>query len=85
MVDVEVERLEVGAGAEGLAAGAGEDEDARAGVRLEVVESAPKELGGRAIDGVAPLGAIDRQHRRGADPLVVNALGHGQKSRERAG
>ena len=79
MVDVEVERLEVGAGAEGLAAGAGEDEDARVGVGLEVVESAPKELGGRAVDGVAALGAIDRQHRRGADPLVANALSHGRE------
>ena len=58
------------------AAGAGEDEDARAVVGLELVEAAAQQLGGGAVDRVAALGAVDRQHRRRADPLVANLPAH---------
>ena len=33
-------------------------------------------LGGGAVDGVAALGPVDRQHRRRADPLVANLVAH---------
>jgi hypothetical protein len=85
--DVEVHRLEVGAGAEGLPPGSGEDENASALVGLEVAQSLTEELGGRRVDRVAPLGAIDGQHRGGADPLVAKLPAHRPilSERERAG
>ncbi len=76
MVDVEVHRLEVGAGAEGLAAGAGEDEHARTLVGLEFLQPLPERLRRGSVDRVAPLGPVDRQHRRRADPLVAKLLAH---------
>ena len=90
MVDVEVHRLEVGAGAEGLAAGAGEDEDAGVLVGLEVAQALAEELGGGGVDRVAALGPVDRQHRGGADPLVAKLPAHRDRpasgrERERAG
>ena len=69
-----VERLEVGAGAEGGLAGSGEDEDAGAVVGLEGAEVLQQPLGGRAVHGVAPLGAVDRQDGRGADALEASGL-----------
>ena len=85
MVDVEIERLQVGARAERVAAGSGEDEDARLDVGLEVAQALTQQLGRRRVDRVAALGPVDRQHRRRADALVANSLSHGGKSRERAG
>ena len=76
VVDVEVHRLQVGAGAEGLAAGAGEDEDAGALVGLEVLQALAERLGGGGVDRVAALGPVDRQHRGRADPLVAKLLAH---------
>ena len=68
VVDVEVDRLEVGAGAEGLAAGAGEDQDAGVVVGLELVEALAQRPRGRAVDRVAALGPVDRQDRRAPRP-----------------
>ena len=76
MVDVEIERLEVGAGAKGHATGAGEDEHPGVLVGLEVAQTPAKKLGGGVVDGVAPLGPVDRQDRRRADPLVAKLLTH---------
>ena len=56
-VDVEVHRLQVGAGAEGLAAGAGEDEDAGVLVGLEVAQPA------RNSSAVAASTALRRSGR----------------------
>ena len=72
MVDVEVDRLQVGARAEGLAAGAGEDQDPGALVGLEVAQALAQGLRGRGVDRVAPLGPVDGQDRGGAHPLVAN-------------
>ena len=80
VVDVEVHRLQVGAGAEGLAAGAGEDEDAGALVGLEVGQALPERRRRRRVDRVAPLGPVDRQDRGGPDPLVAQLVGHGEES-----
>ena len=48
VLDVEVERLQVGAGAERLSAGPGEDQDAGAVVGLEALEALAQAGGGRA-------------------------------------
>ena len=79
-------RAQVGAGAE-VAAGAGEDGDARDGVGVE----GPKGVGERArrrpVDGVAHLGAIDRH---GPDLSVfalvdANSRRHGEHLRRKRG
>ena len=76
MVDVEVHRLQVGAGAEGLAAGAGEDEDAGALVGLEVLQPLAERLRGGGVDRVAPRRPVDRQHGRRPDALVAKLVAH---------
>ena len=68
-----LDRLQVGAGAERHAAGAGEDQHARVVVGLEAVVGVGDQLGGGPVDRVAPLLAVDRDERRGAAALV----GHG--------
>ena len=55
------ERLEVGAGAEG-AARPGQDRDVEILVRVEPPEGVVERPRGREIDGVAPLGPLDRHH-----------------------
>ena len=80
VADVEVHRLQVGAGAEGLAAGAGEDEDAGAVVGLEVHQALPERLGRGGVDRVAPLGAVDRQDGRRPDPLVTQFVRSSRRS-----
>ena len=51
------DRAQVGAGAE-VPAGAGEDRDARVGVGVEGAEGVGERARGRAVDGVAHLGAV---------------------------
>ena len=66
--------LEVAAGAEGVLSGAGQDRDQRL---LVVAEPGPgiDELAvGLGADRVHPLGAVDRDHRDRAAPLVANLL-----------
>ena len=73
-----LDRLEVGAGAERDAARAGEDEHARVVVGLEAPRTPVEQpLGGRAVDGVAPVRAVDGEHGGGADALVADLVGHG--------
>jgi hypothetical protein len=77
VIDVEVHRLQVGAGAEGDPAGAGEDEDAWAsGSAANSSRPVAKGLGGGVVDRVASLRAIDRQDRRCAAALVADFLCH---------
>ena len=72
-----VERLQVGAGAEGLVAGAGEHHAARVVVGLEAARRPPASASAVvAVDGVAPLGAVDRDDRGRADPFVVHFAHH---------
>ena len=80
VVDVEVHRLQVGAGAEGLAAGAGEDEHAGALVGLEVHQPLAEGLRGGGVDRVAPRRAVDGQDSGSPDPLVAQLVGHGEES-----
>ena len=71
-----LDRLEVGAGAERDVAGAGEHEHARLVVGLEAAVAVAQRLGGRAVDRVAALRAVDReQDGGGADALVADRLG----------
>jgi hypothetical protein len=72
VLDVEIQRLQVGAGAEGLSPGPGEDEDAGAVVGLEPLEALAQGGRGRRVDGVPPLRPVDGQHRRRADPFVAH-------------
>ena len=68
--------------------GAGQHEHARIVVGLEGPIALRQLLGRGTVDGVAPLGAVDRQHRRRADPLVANLPAHRpilRRSWERAG
>ena len=58
------DRLQVGAGAEGLVAGAGEDQDPRLVVGLELAIGLEQLVGGVRVDRVPALGAIDGEHRR---------------------
>ena len=58
------DRLQVGAGAEAHAAGAGDDQHARVVVGLEGAVGLQQPLGRRPVDGVAPRRAVDRQQRR---------------------
>ena len=66
-----LDRLQVGAGAEGHAAGAGEDQHARVVVGLEALEGLAERLGGRPVDRVAALLAVDRDDRGRARALVA--------------
>ena len=74
---VGVDRLEVGARAEADAARAREDEHPRAVVGLEVLDALEQALGGRPVDRVAPVRAVDGEHGGGADPFVTHLVGHG--------
>ena len=76
-----VERLQVGAGAERLLARARDDEHARAVVGDERAEGLVQRLGGRAVDRVAALRAVDGDDRGGAGALVVDQRGGGATSR----
>ncbi len=67
-----LERLQVGAGAERDAARAGEHQHARLLVGLEAQVGLVQRRGGGAVDGVAPLLAVDRQQRGGAAALVAD-------------
>ena len=69
-----LDRLEVGARAERDAAGAGEDQHARVVVGLEARRRPRAARGGRPVDGVAALRAVDGQDRGGADPLVADLV-----------
>ena len=73
-----VDRLEVGAGAEDVAllgAGAGEDADPDLVVLLELVDGRLDALGDVAVDGVAGLGAVDRDDGDVALEFVVDDHG----------
>src|SRR5690348_6154522 len=76
MVDVEIHRLEVGASAERLAAGPGEDEDASGLVGFELLQPLAQDSSGRGVDRIAPLWPVDRQDRRSALALVANLVAH---------
>ncbi len=67
--------LEVRAGAEGDAAGAGEHEHARPFVGLEGQEPLVQRDRGGPVHGIAPRRAVDREQRGGADALVANLVG----------
>ena len=71
------DRLEVGAGAEGLVAGAGEDQHPRVGVRFEALERLLQRVGGRSVDRVPPLRPIDRHERGVAVPFVADLVAVG--------
>jgi hypothetical protein len=68
--------FQVGARAEGLVAGAGEDEDACFVVGLEGLERVLQLLGGGTVDGISPLAAIDGYESGGAAPLVRDELAY---------
>ena len=59
-------RLEVAAGAEGLVAGAGQDDGAHFGIGLGPVERGDDALGDGFVQGVAAALAIDRDDQRRA-------------------
>jgi hypothetical protein len=82
-----LDRLEVGAGAEAHAAGAGEDQRPRRVVGLEGLHAGGQTLGRGSVDGVAAVLTVDGQHGGGADPLVVHLVGHrrGPYKHERPG
>ena len=61
-----VHRLQVGARAE-RDVGAGQHQHARVVVRLEALKPLAQQLRRLAVDGVAALRAVDREHRRLAD------------------
>ena len=63
-------RLQVRSGAEGELTGTGHDEHASVLVRLEAQVCLVQRGRGRAVDGVAALGPVDRDQRRRADALV---------------
>ena len=85
--DERLDGLEVGAGAEGLLAAAGEHEDARLVVGLEALDGTGEQLGGGPVDGVTALGTVDGEHRGGAAVLVADgrALGAQRATSPRAG
>ena len=77
VLDLEVHRLQVGARAERDAAGARQHHHPRAVVGLEALQGLAQQLGGRRVDGVAALWAVDRDQRRGAGALVPDGgVGH---------
>src|SRR5205085_289713 len=53
-----------------------EAEDARVVVGLEALECLGQQRGGRSVDRVAPLGAVDRHDRGGAAALVDDLLAY---------
>src|SRR5581483_245100 len=65
-----VERLEVGAGAERDAAGAGQHQDPSLVVGHEPRVALGERVGRRPVHRVAPLGPVDREDGRGAAALV---------------
>ena len=65
--------LEVRAGAE-RAVGAGQDRDGDVVVGVEGPEGVGERVGGRAVDGVASLGPVDRDRQDG--PVPVGVHGH---------
>ena len=67
-----LERLEVGARAEGVLALAGDDERARVVFGLEAREGLVQRRRGRPVDRVSPLRAGDREKRRGVTALVAD-------------
>ena len=67
--------LQVGARAEGHAAGAREHHHARILVGLEAQVGLVQGRRGGAVDGVAPVLAVDRDERRGARALVADGAG----------
>ena len=70
-----LDRLQVGAGAEGEVAAAGEDHDARVVVVLEPLVRVGQQRGGRAVDRVAALLAVDGDDRGRAAAFVEDLLG----------
>ena len=64
------ERLEVGAGAEGLGVAAGEHQPRALVVGFEAAKALGQQARGLVVDGVAPLGPGDREDGRGARALV---------------
>ena len=73
-----LDRLQVGSRAERHAARAGHDEHARVVVGLEAVVAVGQQLGGGAVDRVAPLLAVDREDepRRRAARRSRGPCGH---------
>src|SRR5437763_512293 len=67
--------LQVGAGAEGDATGPGEHERARLVFGLEAQVGLVQRLRGRSVDGVAPVLAVDRDHRGAPAALVAHRAG----------
>ena len=74
-----LDRLQVGSGAEGELAGAGQDEHAGLVVVDEPAVGLGEQAGGGPVDGVAALWAVDRQDGRGAAALVGDWVGHRSK------
>ena len=76
-----LDRLEVGAGAEGKLARAGDTSTRASSSATKRAVALGQQLGGRTVDRVAALLAVDREHRRGAAALVGDAaIGHGGRS-----
>jgi hypothetical protein len=73
-----LDRLEVGAGAEGQLAGAGQHQHAGVRVVDEALVGGGQQVGGRAVDRVAALLAIDREDGGRATALVGDRIGHGR-------
>ena len=75
-----LDRLEVGAGAEGQLAGAGDHQHARLVVVDEVPVGLGQQAGGGPVDRVAALLAVDRDDRRRAAALVGDRVGHAREA-----
>ena len=71
--------LEVGARTEG-AAGAGEDGNGERGVVVEGAERVDELVGGRPVDGVADIGAVDRDDHHGTIDRNRDGFAHGAVS-----
>src|ERR1700694_3926773 len=76
-------RLEVGARAEGLVAGPGEDRDSDIGIVAEICPRLEQQLIGLGVDGVMNLGPVQRDVRD-LTALFVDHLGHGDSLRSHA-
>jgi hypothetical protein len=53
------------------------DEHPRAAVGLEGLDALQQALGGRPVDRVTPVRAVDGEDGGGADPFVTHLVGHG--------